>query len=103
MIGKEKFVKLIKDYQEWSEKINKVCDVLGINVFEAEWIEYTSVLFDNTLHLIFEDEGVDFINWWLFERDGNPELKAWDENEKEIPLDTVEDLWEFVKDYEKSK
>jgi hypothetical protein len=47
----------------------------------------------------FDEEGQDWINWWLYEKDGNPELKAWDENDNEIPTETIDDLWNLVKDH----
>ena len=49
----------------------------------------------------FTTEGWDWMFWWLFEKGSTPELKAYDENEKEIPLETIDDLWNFVKDYRK--
>ena len=72
-----------------------------VKFFESDWVEYASVLFDKTLDLLFNEDGVDDIDWWMYEKSGNPELKMWDENGKEIPTDTVEDLWNLVKDNQK--
>lgn len=50
----------------------------------------------------FTIEGVDWITWWLYEKNENPELKAWDEYHNEIPMETREDFWQFIKQYRKS-
>ena len=102
MITKEKFIDLILKQQEWSNRVDKVSEALNVpTLFESDWVEYASILFDKTLDLLFNEDGVDDISWWMYEKSGNPEFKMWDENEKEIPTDTVEDLWNLVKDNQK--
>ena len=57
---------------------------------------------ETTINILFEEEGVDDINWWLFERPMSPPgPKMWDSDGKEIPIETIEDLWNIVKDYRK--
>ena len=102
MITKEKFIDLILKQQEWSNRVDKVSEVLNVpTLFESDWVEYASVLFDKTLALLFNEDGIDDIYWWMYEKSENPELKMWDESGKEIPTDTVEDLWNLVKDNQK--
>lgn len=102
MITKEEFIDLILKQQEWSNRIDEVSEALDVpTLFESDWVEYTSILFDKTLNLLFNENGVDDINWWMYEKSGNSELKMWDESGKEIPTDTVEDLWNLVKDNQK--
>ena len=102
MITKEEFIDLILKQQEWSNRIDKISEALNIpTLFESDWVEYASVLFEKTLDLLFNEDGVDDIYWWMYEKSGNPELKICDENGKEIPTDTVEDLWNLVKDNQK--
>lgn len=102
MITKEEFIDLILKQHEWSNRIDKISEALNIpTLFESDWVEYASVLFEKTLDLLFNEDGVDDIYWWMYEKSGNPELKIWDENGKEIPTDTVEDLWNLVKDNQK--
>lgn len=98
MITKEEFIDLISKQQKWSNRIDKISDVLNVStLFESDWVEYASILFDKTLSFLFNETGVDDISWWMYEKAGNPDLKMWDENEKEIPTDTIDDLWELVK------
>ena len=102
MITKEEFIDLILKQQEWSNRVDEVSKALNVpTLFESDWVEYTSILFAKTLNLLFNEDGVDDISWWMYEKSGNPEFKMWDENEKEIPTDTIEDLWNLVKDNQK--
>ena len=102
MITKEEFIDLILKQQEWSNRVDEVSEALNIpTLFESDWVEYTSILFTKTLNLLFNEDGVDDISWWMYEKSGNPEFKMWDESGKEIPTDTVEDLWNLVKDNQK--
>ena len=102
MITKEEFIDLILKQQEWSNRIDKISEALNIpTLFESDWVEYAAILFDKTLDFLFNEDGVDDIYWWMYEKSENPELKMWDESGKEIPTDTVEDLWNLVKNNQK--
>ena len=101
MITKNEFIKLISDHVKWNKKINEVCSILGTDLFEATWIEYGYSLFDKLLSLEFDECAIDDINWWLWEKEGDPEMKMWDKDGNEIPTETIEDLWEIVKDNRK--
>ena len=102
MITKEEFIDLILKQQEWSNRIDKISEALNIpTLLESDWVEYASVLFEKTLDLLFNEDGVDDIDGCMYEKSRNRELKIRDENGKEIPTDTVEDLWNLVKDNQK--
>ena len=102
MITKDEFIDLILKQQEWSNRVDEVSEALNVpTLFESDWVEYAARLFDKTINFLFTEEGADDINWWLYEKSGNPELKMWDADENEIPTDTIDDLWEIVKDSRK--
>ena len=101
MITKEEFTKLISDHQKYNKRLDEVCDAFDAEIWSADWIEYANVLFDTTIGLLFTDEGQDTISWWLYEKDGRSDMKMWDAEGKEIPTETIEDLWEVVKDNRK--
>lgn len=102
MITKEEFIDLISNYKKWDDRLDEVCKVLNCNPLEMDWVEYGAKLFDTTLSILFEEEGVDDINWWLFEKPALPLGSGmWDEEGNEIPTETVEDLWNIVKNYRK--
>lgn len=102
MVTKEEFLRLISDFQKWDKRIDEVEKVLNFCPLNIDWVEYSGRLFDTTLSILFEEDAVDDINWWLFERPMFPPgPKMWDENGNEIPTETLEDLWNIVKDYRK--
>lgn len=101
MIGKEEFSKLVLGYRNWEKRVDEVGTVLHSNPFEMDWVEYTYYLFLDALNLAFNEEGVEDITWWVFEKQGNSDLKMWDANGDEIPTETIDDLWELVKDNRK--
>jgi hypothetical protein len=101
MITKEQFIKLITDNRKHNDRLDEVEDVLGLAIYDCDWVEYGNILFDEVLGLLFQEEGVDDINWWLYEKCGRPDYKIWDKDGNEIPTETLDDLWEIVKDYRK--
>ena len=101
MITKEQFIKLITDHRKHNDRLDEVEDVLGLTIYDCDWVEYGNILFDEVLGLLFQEEGVDDINWWLYEKCGRPDYKMWDKDGNEIPTETLDDLWEIVKDYRK--
>lgn len=96
---KELFTKMILEIQNFGNIVDRICDVLGTNFFESPLAEVGWDLINTLINSHFDEEGQDWINWWLYEKDGNPELKAWDENDNEIPTETIDDLWNLVKDH----
>lgn len=96
---KELFTKMILEIQNFGNIVDRMCDVLGTNFFESPLAEVGWDLINTLINSHFDEEGQDWINWWLYEKDGNPELKAWDENDNEIPTETIDDLWNLVKDH----
>ncbi len=102
MITKEEFIDLILKQQEWSNRVDEVSEALNVpTLFESDWVEYAAILFDKTIDLLFNEDGVDDIDWWIYEKAGNPELKMWDVDDNEIPTETIDDLWNIVKDNRK--
>lgn len=99
MITKEQFIKLITDHRKYNDRLDEVEDVLGFAIYDCDWVEYGNILFDEVLGLLFQEESVDDINWWLYEKCERPDYKMWDKDGKEIPTETLDDLWEIVKDY----
>lgn len=98
MITKEKFVSLILRHQKWMNRINEISDTLNIStLWECDWVNYTVTLFNKTITSFFKEEGIEDIEWWLYEKSGNPELKIFDTDGSEIPTETIDDLWEIVK------
>ena len=101
MITKEEFIKLVSGQEKWDNRLDEVGKILNCSPLEMDWVEYGANLFETTINILFEEEAVDNINWWLYEKDGRPDYKMWDKDGNEIPTETLDDLWEIVKDFRK--
>jgi hypothetical protein len=94
----KEFEKLITGYKSWNKRIDEVGDILGCdNMYELDWIEYTCIQFQHIIEYLFNEEGIDWINWWLFEREDHSDDAVTDADGNVIPSKTVEDLWNLVK------
>jgi len=99
MIGKNDFIQLIQAHQAWEKRIESVEKMLGISsILDVDWIDYSARLFEHTLEILFNEEGVNIITWWLFELEDKSKDCMWDKNGKVIPMKTIEDLWNYVKE-----
>ena len=105
---KEIIVKYIRFYQ-CEDQLRK----MGLDVFESPLFETTGYYFDWLWEAYFTEDACDTISWWVFEyhdieddfdRDGNyigdpdKEPGMWDKDDNVIPMITIEDLWNEVKD-----
>jgi hypothetical protein len=54
-------------------------------------------IIENLLNIIFGDEGADWIDWFMYEKDfgTREDLKAWDENKNEIAYD-IKSLYDLL-------
>lgn len=102
MITKEEFISLINDFREYDELVDSTSGKLNIsNLHECNLITYAFGLFEKVLKLSFNEHGIEDIYWWLYEKAGSSSMKMWDENNNEIPTETLDDLWNIVKDNRK--
>ena len=100
MITKEEFIELLNDRINWNDKVEQLCELLKDNLWESDIFNYGEILFEKILNLRFNDSGIDIIFWWLYERKYDKDLNIKIDG-KEVPSDTLDDLWEIVKDYRK--
>lgn len=100
LVTKEEFLSWLSDHAAQSERVDILIKA-GLQIWDSPLIEYGNKMFELLVKSNFTEEGSDWIFWWLYEKDGNPDIKAWDEDHDEIPLETAEDLWRFVKQYRK--
>ena len=96
---KEKFAEMILEIQNFNYQVDQWCEVLCSNLFESPLVTSGWSLINKLIESNFDEEGQDWINWWLYEKDGRSDMKAWDENDNEIPTETLDDLWNLVKDH----
>lgn len=97
------FVKLIETAQKYSKELDR-WDDFGIELYDLPIAKLSWDFFDTAIEEIFTEEGVDWINWWLYDRvsfiDGSIN-EAHNPDGSVIPTDTIADLWNLVKDCQK--
>lgn len=97
MINKGIFINTINNYKEFYNNVDKLEKLLKCCLIDSFLINDYGLLFDYFINTNFNESAQDTIYWWLFEKSNNPDLKMLI-NDIEIPSDTVEELWEIVKD-----
>jgi len=86
---------------------------MNIDIFESPLFDTTGYFYDKIWEAYFTEDGCDTIAWWTFEYHnieedfdnngeyiGDPDIEPgmWDKNDNVIPMITIKDLWEEVKD-----
>jgi len=112
MITYEKFKEIIVRYIKFY-KCEDQLRKMNIEIFDSPLFETTGYYFDWIWEAYFTEDGCDTINWWTFEYHnleedfdnngeyiGDPDMKPgmWDKDDNVIPMLTIEDLWNEVKD-----
>ena len=94
-MDKETFIELMENNERYEDLIDMLEDN-HITIVDSVLFEFTSNIFSEYLNAIFNEDGVDWIFWFLFDKNGDPDLKAYDKDDNEIKLETYEDLWNLV-------
>lgn len=99
---KEGFIKLIKNAVEFNAELDR-WNSFGIDLYELPISELSWNFLGIALEELFTEKGIDLINWWIFDKQGFGEEpnQSYDGNGNVIPADTIDDLWNIVKDYQK--
>jgi len=96
------FKYIIDLYKKTSEELSELHDI-GIDFFEGKYKLSESFYYmtNKLFETHYDDNGVDMINWFIFESEyGTNDLKAKDENGN-IICDTIESLYNYVEKYNK--
>ena len=112
MITFEKFKEIIVKYIRFHQCENQLRQ-MQIDIFESPICETTGFYFDWLWEAYFTEDACDTISWWTFEYhdieedfdeqgnyvgDPDKEPGMWDKDDNVIPMITIEDLWNEVKD-----
>ena len=112
MITFEKFKEIIVKYIRFHQCENQLRQ-MQIDIFESPICETTGYYFDWLWEAYFTEDACDTISWWVFEYhdieedfdeqgnyvgDPDKEPGMWDKDDNVIPMITIEDLWNEVKD-----
>lgn len=91
-MDKDKFITLINDKQKYDDTVDQMFELTKLDWIESPFANYTDKLFNEILSIYFPQEIVDDIYTWLYEK---LDVSI---NGKRIPTDTIDELWEYVKD-----
>lgn len=79
------FTNLIEGIKAQDKKTHELCEK-GVDILSFNDDYYGEVVYPLIIEC-FGKEGLDWINWFIYERGDNPEMKAWDKEGKEICYD----------------
>jgi hypothetical protein len=109
MITKKEFTDFIKSYQTFYKAFERIEEALMgrkyicSNLYESDWYESVGKMLDIFIDSHFTEEGADWVNYYLWEDvDDKAAYIKQDKDifneEKEIrfPLDTLDELWDFL-------
>lgn len=97
----KEFKKLLKIYKAFSDKLSQLHD-LGFDFYEGkfELMSDAEKLFDTTIASHYNEEGVEWINWFIYENNyGKRKLEAKDGDE--LICYDVKSLHEYIEKYHK--
>lgn len=92
---KEDFINIIKLHQEQNARVDRASEFID---YGSPIIDFGFMMFDYVLREAFNENQIDWIFWWLYDRiDSNGrEHPYWDENGDEHYLHTIDDLWDYI-------
>ena len=97
------FVAMINAIEKYDAEVERWND-FGIELYELPICELTWEILNMYLEEMFNKDGIDWINWYIYERKSiftGEVLPCWDEEGKEFYVNTPEDLWKLVEQHQK--
>ena len=97
------FVAMINAIEKYDAEVERWND-FGIELYELPICELTWEIINMYLEEMFNEDGVDWINWYIYERKSiitGEVLPCFDEEGKEFYVNTPEDLWKLVEQHQK--
>ena len=97
------FVAMINAIEKYDAEVERWAD-FGIELYELPICELTWEIINMYLEEMFNEDGVDWINWYIYERKSiitGEVLPCFDEEGKEFYVNTPEDLWKLVEQHQK--
>jgi hypothetical protein len=97
------FVAMINAIERYDAEVERWAD-FGIELYELPICELTWELINMYLEEMFNKDGIDWINWYIYERKSiftGEVLPCFDEEGKEFYVNTPEDLWKLVEQHQK--
>jgi hypothetical protein len=102
MITKKEFINFIKSYETFENGIDCLNRYLKANLWECDWVDAVSRMWDQFMYSHFTEEGSDLINWWKYEDVDHIITHVIDpdlfhgKSEIEYDVNDIEDLWNYL-------
>lgn len=93
-----KLLNLISNVGKDTEKLEE----LGIDVCESTLVNDMCELFDAVMEDAYGQEGLEWVQWWVYEKSRNPELKAYETNEHGEDVEiirSVDELYDYLEEH----
>lgn len=97
------FVAMINAIEKYDAEVERWND-FGIELYELPICEIPWKIINMYLEEMFNEDGVDWINWYIYERKSiitGEVLPCFDEEGNEFYVNTPEDLWKLVEQHQK--
>jgi hypothetical protein len=97
------FVAMVNAIERYDAEVERWAD-FGIELYELPVCELTWEIINMYLEEMFNEDGVDWINWYIYERKSiftGEVLPCFDEEGNEFYVNTPEDLWKLVEQHQK--
>ena len=97
------FVAMVNAIEKYDAEVERWSD-FGIALYELPICELTWELINMYLEEVFNEDGVDWINWYIYERKSiftGEVLPCYDEENNQFYVNTPEDLWKLVEQHQK--
>ena len=97
------FVAMVNAIERYDAEVERWAD-FGIELYELPICDIPWEIINMYLKEMFNKDGVDWINWYIYERKSiitGEVLPCWDEEGKEFYVNTPEDLWKLVEQHQK--
>ena len=97
---KEEFKNIIDLYKKYESCVTEYSN-LGICLYEGKYpvAEVSMQIADSLWKEIYSEEGIDWINWFMYENDfGANGLKAFD-SDKSLICQDVDSLYDYIEQY----
>lgn len=91
---KGNFIEVVNSLEAINSRCFKLSE-MGIDIADSDIVSNAECIAMAIFKENYTDEGIDWIMWWVYEKAGDPDIKAYDEEGKEI-ISTLDELYEYV-------
>lgn len=93
-----KLLDLISNVGKDTEKLEE----LGIDVCESTLVNGMCELFDSVMEDTYGQQGLEWVQWWVYEKSRNPDLQAFETDEDGVQTEiirSVDELYEYLEEH----